>query len=135
MRKFGKNIQEAIFTKLFLCNIGHNPCVHCKLFNVLAMLESNPPRRLSQNDIIPVIRGEFHVPIFKWFSLHPHVRRHFNYNNYISAFGMLPFTPTDAREVLITVLQVMPELAMVFEVTLTKQCKFYHQHDQQHGYV
>ena len=32
---------------------GHEPCIHCKMVNVLTMLESNPPRRLAQNDIIP----------------------------------------------------------------------------------
>ena len=35
----------------------------------------------------------------------------------------MPFTLTDCREAFITVMQVMPELASVFEVGITKECK------------
>ena len=43
---------------------------------------------------------------------------------FISAFGLLPYTPTDCREALITMVQVMPELARVIEVGIAKECKF-----------
>ena len=38
----------------------------------------------------------------------------------ILAFGLLPFTPTDCREALITMVQVMPELASIIEVGIYK---------------
>ena len=44
---------------------------------------------------------------------------------FISAFGLLPFTPTDCREALITMVQVMPELASVIEVGIAKECKLH----------
>ena len=43
---------------------------------------------------------------------------------FISALGLLPYTPTDCREALITMVQVMPELAPVIEVGIAKECKF-----------
>ena len=55
----------------------------------------------------------------------------------ISAFGLLPFTPTDCHKALITMVQVMPELASVIEVGIAKECKLQiPQHWQdQHDFV
>ena len=43
----------------------------------------------------------------------------------ILAFGLLPFTPTNCREALITMVQVMPELASIIEVGIAKECKLH----------
>ena len=51
----------------------------------------------------------------------------------ILAFGLLPFTPTDCHEALITMVQVMPELASIIEVGIAKECKLHmylHRQDQ-----
>ena len=43
----------------------------------------------------------------------------------ILAFSLLPFTPTDCHEALITMVQVMLELASVIEVGIAKECKLH----------
>ena len=43
----------------------------------------------------------------------------------ILAFGLLPFTPTNCHEALITMVQVMPELASIIEVGIAKECKLH----------
>ena len=41
--KFDNNIRHDTLCFCQPISTGHEPCVHCKMVNVLAMLESNPP--------------------------------------------------------------------------------------------
>ena len=115
---------------LKLSIVVHIGCGRCLLENLMLFLGQATPRPIGQKTISA---GFERLDISCVLKLHSHLKISFfmmsSYNYLIyslfQAFKIRPRTPSDPREVYITLLQQIPEIAHIFSVGITKQSECY----------